>query len=274
MKEGIRNRDLEEFLSSEFDRAGYSHSIIQRTPLSIRITVFANKPGLIIGRGGKNIENITRILKERFGFENPQLDVQEIESPDLDAHVIAKWIASSIERGLNFKRVANITLQRVMGAGAAGVALRISGKLGGDMGRTEKFSAGYLNYSGDPAETMVDTAYAKAIVKLGMIGIQVRIMKDMPKELAIAQKIYKKEEPLGEVKEEVEESVEEEKPAEQKEEPEQKEKKVKKKKSPKKETKKKEAKKEKKTKKVKKKVKKKEVEKSGDNKEKANEGNE
>ena len=268
MKEGIRNRDLEEFLSNEFDRAGYSHSIIQRTPLSIRITVFASKPGLIIGRGGKNIEAITKVLKDKFGFENPQLDVQEIENPDLDAHVIAKWIASSIERGLNFKRVANITLQRVMGAGAAGVALRISGKLGGDMGRTEKFSAGYLNYSGDPAETMVDTAYAKAIVKLGMIGIQVRIMKDMPKELAVAQRIYKKEEPVEEMKEEIEEPVEEVKP----EEPKQEEEKVKKKKSPKKETKKKEAKKEKKTKK--KKVKKKEVEKSGDNKKEANEGNE
>jgi small subunit ribosomal protein S3 len=201
VKQGIRDRDVEEFLTNEFARAGYSHSVIQRTPLSIRITVFASKPGLIIGRGGKNIEEMTNILKEKFGFENPQLDVQEIENSDLDSHIIAKWMASAIERGLNYKRVANIAIERVMGAGAAGVAIRVAGKIGGDMGRTEKFSAGYLKYSGEPSESMVDTAYAQANLKLGMIGIQVRIMKEKPKELEIKEKL-KKEEPVEEVIEE------------------------------------------------------------------------
>jgi small subunit ribosomal protein S3 len=208
VKQGIRDRDVEEFLSSEFARAGYSHSVIQRTPLSIRITVFASKPGLIIGRGGKNIEAMTSILKERFGFENPQLDVQEVEKSDMDSHIIAKWMASAIERGLNYKRVANIALERVMGSGAAGVAIRVSGKIGGDMGRTEKFSAGYLKYSGEPSESMVDTAYAQANLKLGMVGIQVRIMRERSRELEIKEKI-KKEEPAEEVSEEQEEKVEE-----------------------------------------------------------------
>jgi small subunit ribosomal protein S3 len=193
VKEGIRNSDVEEFLANEFARAGYSHCEIHRTPLSIRITVYANRPGLIIGRGGKNIEMMTKTLKERFGFENPQLDVQEVKNSDLDSHIIAKWIASAIERGLNYKRVANIALERVMNTGAAGVAIRISGKIGGDMGRTEKFSAGYLKYSGEPSESMVDTAYAQANVKIGMIGIQVRIMKEPPKELGIVEKVIKKE---------------------------------------------------------------------------------
>jgi small subunit ribosomal protein S3 len=193
VKEGIRNSDVEEFLANEFARAGYSHCEIHRTPLSIRITVYANRPGLIIGRGGKNIEAMTKTLKERFGFENPQLDVQEVKNSDLDSHIIAKWIASAIERGLNYKRVANIALERVMNTGAAGVAIRISGKIGGDMGRTEKFSAGYLKYSGEPSESMVDTAYAQANVKIGMIGIQVRIMKEPPKELGIVEKVIKKE---------------------------------------------------------------------------------
>ncbi|MFH0928763.1 MAG: 30S ribosomal protein S3 [Candidatus Aenigmatarchaeota archaeon] len=278
VKEGIRNRDLEEFLSKEFDRAGYSHSIIQRTPLSIRITIFARKPGLIIGRGGKNIEMITGVLKERFGFENPQLDVQEIDNPDVDAHIIAKWIASSIERGLKYKRVANIALERVMNSGAAGVAIRISGKVGGDMGRTEKFSSGYINYSGEPAETMVDTAYAQAIVKLGMIGIQVRVMKEMPNDLKIIERVFKEApaEEVVETEEETEAPKEgeapktetpkepkaEHKPEEKKEEPKQKKKPVK----PKPAKKKKEAKP--------KKAKKKEVETSGDNKKETIKGNE
>jgi len=193
VKEGIRNKYVEEFLASEFSRAGYSHCEIQRTPLSIRITVFAHKPGLIIGKGGKNIESMTQILKEKFGFENPQLDVQEVVNPDLDPLIVSKWIASAIERGLNYKRVANIAIEKVMTAGAAGVAIRIGGKLGSDISRVEKFSSGYLQYSGDPAETMVKKAYAQAIVKLGTIGIQVRILPEKPKEIQITETQSKSE---------------------------------------------------------------------------------
>ncbi len=214
VKEAIRNRDVEEFLANQFARAGYSHCEIQRTPLSIRITVFAHKPGLIIGRGGKNIDAMIQTLKEKFGFENPQLDVQEVKFPDLDPFIISKWIVSAIERGINYKRVANLALERVMGAGAIGVAIRISGKLGGQMSRIEKFSAGYLKYSGEPAETDVKTAYAQANVKLGTIGIQVRILTEPPKELELLKKIEKvpemtEEKTKEEVKETKEETVEE-----------------------------------------------------------------
>ncbi|NIM47283.1 MAG: 30S ribosomal protein S3 [Candidatus Aenigmarchaeota archaeon] len=217
VKEAIRNRDVEEFLANSFSRAGYSHSEIQRTPLSIRITVYAHKPGIIIGRGGKNIDTMIQSLKERFGFENPQLDVQEIKIPDLDPFIISKWIVSAIERGINYKRVAHLALERVMGAGAVGVAIRISGKIGGDMARTEKFSEGYLKYSGEPAETDVKTAYAQANVKLGTIGVQVRILIEPPKELEVLKKIEK----LSDVVEE--EKVEEETKEEPKEESEEKE---------------------------------------------------
>jgi small subunit ribosomal protein S3 len=189
VKEAIRNLDVEEFLSKEFARAGYSHSEIQRTPLSIRITVFAHKPGIIIGRGGKNIDSMVQTLKERYGFDNPQLDVQEVAVPDLDPSIISKWIASAIERGLNYKRVVNLALERVMDSGAVGVAIRISGKIGGDISRVEKFSSGYLKYSGEPAETEVQKAYAQANVKLGIIGIQVRILCVPPKELELMKKL-------------------------------------------------------------------------------------
>ncbi|OGI11933.1 30S ribosomal protein S3 [Candidatus Micrarchaeota archaeon RBG_16_36_9] len=189
VKESIRNLDVEEFLSNEFSRAGYSHCDIQRTPLSIRITVFAHKPGIIIGRGGKNIDSIIQILKDKFGFENPQLDVQEVSIPDLDPFIISKWIASAIERGLNYKRVVNLALERVIGAGAVGVAIRIAGKIGGDISRVEKFSSGYMIYSGDPVETDVMKAYAQANVKLGIIGIQVRILTIPPKELELMKNL-------------------------------------------------------------------------------------
>ena len=193
IKEAIRNLDVEEFLSKEFARAGYSHSEIQRTPLSIRVTVYAHKPGIIIGRGGKNIDSVVQILKDKFGFENPQLEVQEVPIPDLDPFIVSKWIASAIERGLNYKRVVNLVLERVIDAGAVGVAVRISGKIGGDISRVEKFSSGYMIYSGDPVETDVMKAYAQANVKLGIIGIQVRILTKPPKELELMKKLEEDE---------------------------------------------------------------------------------
>lgn len=213
VKESIRNLDVEEFLAREFARAGYSHSEIQRTPLSIRITVFAHKPGIIIGRGGKNIDSIIQTLKDKFGFENPQLDVQEVSAPDLDPFIMSKWIASAIERGLNYKRVVNLALERIMGAGATGVAIRIAGKIGGDISRVEKFSSGYLKYSGEPAETDVMKAYTQANVKLGVIGIQVRILTKPPKELELIKNL--ESEPVQEEvkKEDITEPVKEVEPS-------------------------------------------------------------
>ncbi|MFQ6010175.1 MAG: 30S ribosomal protein S3 [Candidatus Aenigmatarchaeota archaeon] len=210
IRENLRLSEVDEFLAREFARAGYSHSDIHRTPLSIRITVYAQRPGMVIGRGGKTIDAISQVLKERFGIENPQLDVQEIENPDLDANIVAKQIAAAIERGLKYKRVASLALTRIMEAGAVGAAIRIGGKVGGEMGRTEKFSAGYLKFAGEPAEKL-SKAYATAQVKLGTIGVQVRILIEPPKEIEAMKKLGRKM-----MKEEEEKPKEEEKKGEKK----------------------------------------------------------
>lgn len=189
ISENIRRVQLEQFLKKEFAHAGYSHAEIQRTPLALRITVFAQKPGMIIGRAGKVIDAMTETIKKKFNFENPQLDVQEVENPDLDPHIVARQIIVSIERGLNVKRVVGMTMQRIIEAGAVGVAIRLAGKIGGEMGRIEKYSTGYLRFAGDPAETEVATAYDTAIVKLGKIGVQVRILVNPPKELEVTKRI-------------------------------------------------------------------------------------
>ena len=219
--EALRRMQIEEYLQKEFSRAGYSHSEIQRTPLSMRVTIYAHKPGLIIGRGGRNIEMISKKLSKDFGFENPQIDVQEIRNPDLDPEIVAKQIASGIERGFNYKRIANLTVQRVMRAGAVGVAIRIGGKVGGEMSRTEKFSSGYLKFAGDPADTLVKKAYARAKVKLGLIGIQVRILPELPSERVVMKRIEEltKEELVAAPLAAVEEKLEKEKKEEVKEEP-------------------------------------------------------
>ena len=216
VQDNMKRIELEEYMSKEFSRAGYSHSEIQRTPLATRIVIWAQKPGLVIGRGGKNIENMTRLLKSKFGIDNPQLDVQEIENPDLDAEIVSKQIKSGIERGLNYKRIANLTIRRVMESGAVGIAIRISGKIGGAMGRVDKFSSGYLKYAGDPAETLVSKAYSRAQVKLGTIGIQVRILVDKPSERMIMDIISQKrkaKEKKEEANKTVKKEIVEEKPA-------------------------------------------------------------
>ncbi len=189
VKDGIKKSEVEEFLSKEFARAGYSHSDIQHTPIATHITVFAQRPGMVIGKGGKNIDAITEMVRQNFGLQNPQLEVRDVEIPEFDANIVAHEIASAIERGLNYRRIVNIMMQNVMRRGAAGIAIRVGGKLGGDMSRIDKFSAGYLKYAGEQVETEVRKAGATALVKAGVIGIQVMILPSMPKEIETSRKM-------------------------------------------------------------------------------------
>lgn len=187
VKEGIKEADVEEFLAKRFERAGYSHTEIQRTPLGTRIIVYAHKPGLVIGRSGKRIRDITEEIKEKFGFENPLLDVKEVEQPFLDANIVAKRIASALEKGVNFKKVANYYLDKVMEAGATGIQIKIAGKLAGsERSRFQKFRKGFVAFSGEYADVLVEKGYAQATIKPGIIGVQVHIMKEMPKEFEVA----------------------------------------------------------------------------------------
>ncbi|MBI4167390.1 MAG: 30S ribosomal protein S3 [Candidatus Aenigmarchaeota archaeon] len=176
IKEGIRSVFIEEYLKSQFQRADYSHIEVSKTPLGTRIIIFANRPGIVIGRGGEKIKAITEYLREHFKLDNPQLDVKEVRDPDLDAQIISRQIASSLERGLNYKRVANMTIKRVMDSGAVGIQIRISGKLGGEKSRTDKFMQGYLQHSGETADRLVSKGKAEALLKPGKVGIQVKIM--------------------------------------------------------------------------------------------------
>lgn len=184
VKEGIKEAEVEEFLAKKFEKAGYSHTEIQRTPLGTRIIVYANKPGLVIGRSGKRIYEIAEEIKQKFGFENPLMDVKEVENPMLDAKIVARRIANALEGGINFKKVANFYLDKVTEAGATGISIHIGGKLAGsERSRFQKFKKGFVAFSGEYAETLVDKGSAQASIKPGIIGIQVKIMKSMPKEV-------------------------------------------------------------------------------------------
>ncbi len=176
----IKKPQIDRFLMKHFDKYGYSHSIIRKTHMGVDITIYANKPGLIIGRGGENINEVSDKLKKEFGFGNVSIDVQEIENPYLNSKIVAEEIKNALERGLNHRRIGNIMLRKVMESGAIGTEIRLAGKLGSSKSRVQRFYQGYLKYSGDTAKKYVDYSKKTAVTKAGTIGIKVRIMKDYP----------------------------------------------------------------------------------------------
>jgi len=209
VREGVMNMKIEEFLNKELERADYSFCEIKRTPLATRIIIHAARPGIVIGRGGENIARLQEIFKERFGIENPHIEVKNVENPYLDARVVAKRMKFALERGMNYRRVVNMYLYRVMEAGAAGVEIIISGKLSGERHRTEKYMSGYVMKCGFPAQEYVDEAKIQAVLKPGVIGIKVKIMPFMPPEMEIEKKVAKGEIKIEDLEKKAEEKKEE-----------------------------------------------------------------
>jgi len=176
----IKKIKIEEFIKKYFPEESYSKIELERTPLGVKIVIYTDKPGRIIGSGGRKINEMTDRLKEEFKLENPQVDVKSIEHPDLDAKIIAKKITSALERGYNYKKIGNIMMKKIMDAGAVGVEIVIAGKLGGSKGRTGKFIQGYMKHCGQPAKELVDYGFEEAETKPGKIGVKVKIMKSVP----------------------------------------------------------------------------------------------
>lgn len=190
VQEGITKALVDEYLAEELERAGYGGMIMNRTPMGTQITVYAEKPGMVIGKGGKLIRKITRDLDRKFHLDNPQIDVQDVGKGDLNGRVVANRLASSLERGWYFRKAGQSMMRRVMDAGALGCEIVISGKLTGPRSRTEKFISGYIKHSGKPAIDLVDKGYSVAVKKLGVIGCQVRIIPPevrLPDDFQIAQ---------------------------------------------------------------------------------------
>jgi small subunit ribosomal protein S3 len=177
IRQGIKEAQIEEFIRREFPLGDYSRTELQRTPLGIKIIIYTNKPGRIIGKGGKNINEMTEAVKQRFKLDNPQLDVKVIRNPNLDPRIVAKQIASALEKGYNYKKIGNLTMKRIMDSGAIGAEIIISGKLGGGKGITGKFQEGYLKHCGEPTKTLVDYGFEEAQTRPGKIGVKVKIMR-------------------------------------------------------------------------------------------------
>ncbi len=178
VKQGIREVSIEDFIRDNFPSADYSNIELQRTPLGLKVLIYTHKPGRVIGRSGSKINRMSEMLKNKFELDNPQLDVKSIGNPNLDAKIVSKQIKTALERGYNYKKIGNLSMKRVMEAGAIGVQIIISGKLGGSKGRIGKFTAGYLKHCGDSAVKLVDYGFEEATTRPGKIGIKVKIMRE------------------------------------------------------------------------------------------------
>ncbi len=172
----IQRVEIDEFLSKELKKAGYAGVDLQKTALGTNVIIYASKPGLVIGRRGRNIQQLMEILEKRFKVENPQISVQETEKPELNARVMANRLATELERGANYRRASYFILRRIMSAGALGCEIIISGKITSQRAKYRKFRQGVLVKCGEPADKYVEEAVAYALLKPGVMGVKVRIM--------------------------------------------------------------------------------------------------
>ncbi len=177
IEQGIKLMQINEYLRSELVRAGFAGVDVQKTPLGVRITLKTSRPGLVIGKGGKRIQEITEVLESRFGLEMPQIEVDEVKNPDLDAQIMAERLAYSLDRGRHYRRAGYYILRKVMDAGARGVEIVISGKVTSQRARTQIFRAGTMTKSGYPSQEAVDKGVAQCIMKTGVMGVIVKICR-------------------------------------------------------------------------------------------------
>ncbi|MCP8307481.1 MAG: 30S ribosomal protein S3 [archaeon] len=203
MKNYAKNAELDEFLQKELANAGYGGVDILKTPIGTRITIFVTRPGLVIGRRGMGIKDLTSIIEKKFGLPNPQISVLEVEIPELNPTVMSNRIAQSVIRGGAFRRAALWALNSIMNAGAMGTEIIISGKLRSERSHHEKYRAGIVPKSGEVALKAVREATSHLLLKMGLYGIKVRIaLKEIiPPEVEIIEKkpeeSIQKEEEVG-----------------------------------------------------------------------------
>lgn len=174
--EKVRRVLLKEFVQARVTRAGFGGLDVQRTPMGTRVTLITERPGLVIGRRGEAIKSLTKAIEDDFKFNNPQIEVQEVENPNLNAQIMSEKLANALERGWHFRRAGHSTVRRIMESGARGCQVVISGKLTGQRHRTEKFKDGHIKYCGQAKLDFMQNGFAVAKLKPGVIGITVRIM--------------------------------------------------------------------------------------------------
>src|ERR671913_240061 len=189
MKNNYRNMELNEYLAESLKDAGFGGVDVQKTPIGTRLTLYVTRPGLVIGRKGTGIKDLTSRLEQNFGLTNPQISVLEVPVPELNPKIMSNRIAQLIERGTAFRRASLWTINTIMNSGALGVEVSVAGKLRSERAHFEKHSAGIIPKSGDVAEKVVKVGVSHVLTKMGLMGIQLRIAlkNEVPQEFELIE---------------------------------------------------------------------------------------
>ncbi|MEM2003397.1 MAG: 30S ribosomal protein S3 [Nitrososphaerota archaeon] len=186
LSKNIIRMEIEEYIRERLKDAFFGGVSITSSPIGTNITIYSMRPGLVIGTRGKVIKALQKELEEKFGLENLQISVSEIEVPELNPYVMAQRIAQAISSGVRWRRVAFWALRRIMDAGARGAEITISGKLTSARARSEKFFAGIMPKSGEFAKRYVKTGVAHVQLATGIYGIKVKIY---PPDAPLAEEV-------------------------------------------------------------------------------------
>jgi len=171
----VEDQKIRKFLKKKLYVAGISKIEIERTAKNIKVNLHTAKPGIVIGRGGAEVESIKSELAKLIGKE-VNLNIVEVKNIDTDAQLVAENIAGQLERRISFRRAMKQCMQKTMKAGALGIKTAVSGRLGGaDMARTEFYKEGNI-----PLQTLradIDYGFAEANTTYGKTGVKVWIYK-------------------------------------------------------------------------------------------------
>lgn len=167
----VEDEEIRRYMQARLKRAGLARVVIERTPKRIILTLHTSRPGVVIGRGGTEVEKLREELKQ-LTDKDVQININEIKRPELDASLVAQNVAQQLEGRVSFRRAMKQAVQAAMRSGAEGIRIRVGGRLGGaEMGRTEQYLEGRV-----PLHTLradIDFAQATAYTIYGTIGVKV-----------------------------------------------------------------------------------------------------
>ena len=167
----VEDYNIRTFLKKKLYSAGVSKIEIERASDRVKIIIYTAKPGIVIGKGGAEIEKSLKAELKKFTDKKLIVDIKEVKRPDKDAQLVAENIALQLENRISFRRAMKSTMQRTMKAGAKGIKTSVSGRLGGaDMARTEFYSEGTI-----PLQTLradIDYGFAEADTTYGKVGVK------------------------------------------------------------------------------------------------------
>ena len=172
----IEDNKIRTYLNARINKGGIAKIVIERTLNKLIVTIHTSKPGIIIGKGGGEVDRIKEELKKLTGKDDVQINILEIRRPELDANIVGDTIARQIENRINYKRAIKMAIASALRMGAEGIKIKVAGRLGGaEIARTEEIKQGRT-----PLHTLrmdIDYANVFALTVYGKIGIKVWICK-------------------------------------------------------------------------------------------------